>query len=133
MKESDPLSQSGSSADTIDIQTQIKILQSASLDDLIRVSNTGEVVGTSIRDWFQNGDNRELIKALKKHGLNFGEGDRDETESRALRGSSWVITGSLSEPREVFDELIRRNGGRVTSSVSKKTNYLLAGEDAGSK
>jgi DNA ligase (NAD+) len=108
-------------------------LQGSSLEDLIRVSNTGEVVGTSIRDWFQNRDNKELIKALKQHGLNFGENDRRETGSRALRGSSWVITGTLSESREVFDELIRRNGGRVTSSVSKKTNYLLAGEDAGSK
>ncbi len=111
----------------------LEALQSASIDELIRVANTGEVVGTSIRDWFQNPDNIALIKALKKHGLNFGEADRDESEGHALRGTSWVITGTLSEPREIFDELIRRNNGRVTSSVSKKTNYLLAGEDAGSK
>ena len=50
-----------------------------------------------------------------------------------MRGTAWVITGALSEAREVFEELIRRNGGRVTSNVSKKTSYLLAGEDAGSK
>jgi DNA ligase (NAD+) len=111
----------------------LEALQSASIDELIRVANTGEIVGTSIRDWFQNPDNIALIKALKKHGLNFGEADRDESAGHALRGTSWVITGTLSEPREVFDELIRRNNGRVTSSVSKKTNYLLAGEDAGSK
>ena len=53
--------------------------------------------------------------------------------AKALAGTSWVITGSLSEPREGFEELIRRHGGRTTASVSKKTNYLLAGEDAGSK
>jgi DNA ligase (NAD+) len=111
----------------------LEALQSASLDELIRVPNTGEVVGASIRDWFQNGDNNALIQALKKHGLNFGETDRPETGGQALRGTSWVITGSLSEPREVFDELIRRHGGRTTASVSKKTSYLLAGEDAGSK
>jgi DNA ligase (NAD+) len=111
----------------------LEALQSASLDELIRVPNTGEVVGTSIRDWFQNRENIALVKALKAHGLNFGEADRNETEGHALRGTSWVITGTLSEPREIFDELIRRNGGRVTSSVSKKTNYVLAGEDAGSK
>jgi DNA ligase (NAD+) len=111
----------------------LEALQSASLDELIRVPNTGEVVGASIRDWFQNGDNRALIQTLKKHGLNFGEADRPETGGQALHGTSWVITGSLSEPREVFDELIRRHGGRTTASVSKKTNYLLAGEDAGSK
>jgi DNA ligase (NAD+) len=111
----------------------LEALQRASLDELIRVPNTGEVVGTSIRDWFQNHDNIMLIQALKKHGLNFGEADRKETEGPALGGTSWVITGTLSEPRDVFDETIRRNGGRVTASVSKKTNYLLAGEDAGSK
>ena len=44
-----------------------------------------------------------------------------------------MITGTLGESREVFEELIRRNGGRVTGSVSKKTDYLLVGEDAGSK
>ena len=111
----------------------LEALQNASLDELIRVSNTGEVVGTSIRDWFQNSDNIALIKALKEHGLNFGEGDRHKTGGHVLRGTTWVITGTLSEPRETFDELIRQHGGRVASSVSKKTNYLLAGEDAGSK
>jgi DNA ligase (NAD+) len=65
--------------------------------------------------------------------LNFGEADRDEAASDTLRGTSWVITGTLGESREVFEELIRRNGGRVTGSVSKKTDYLLVGEDAGSK
>ena len=79
--------------------------RSASLDELIRVPNTGEVVGTSIRDWFQNRDNVALIQALKEHGLNFGEADHHETEGQALRGTSWVITGTLSEPREIFDRI----------------------------
>jgi DNA ligase (NAD+) len=65
--------------------------------------------------------------------LNFGETDGGEAKSDSLRGTSWVITGTLGESREVFEELIRRNGGRVTGSVSKKTDYLLVGEDAGSK
>jgi DNA ligase (NAD+) len=108
-------------------------LQGASLEQLTRVPNTGEVVGTSIRDWFQNPDNIALIKALQEHGLNFGEAGRDEVENDSLGGTSWVITGTLSESREVFEERIRRNGGRVTASVSKKTDYLLAGKDAGSK
>ena len=110
----------------------LETLQSASIDELTRVPNTGAVVGSSIRDWFQDPDNIALIKALKKHGLNLGKADRQDTEGDALRGTTWVITGTLSEPREVFEELIRGNGGRVTSSVSKKTNYLLAGDDAGS-
>ena len=111
----------------------LEALQSASLEELSRVQNTGDVVSSSIREWFQNPDNIALIKALKQHGLNFGEADRDEAESDTLRGTAWVITGTLGESREVFEELIRRNGGRVTGSVSKKTDYLLVGEDAGSK
>jgi DNA ligase (NAD+) len=111
----------------------LEALQSAPLDELTRVPNTGAVVGASIREWFENGDNIELVKALKEHRLNFGETDRRETAGHALRGTTWVITGVLSEAREVFEELIRRNGGRVTASISKKTSYLLAGEDAGSK
>jgi DNA ligase (NAD+) len=111
----------------------LESLQKASLDELTRVPNTGAVVASSIREWFQNPDNIALIEALKKHGLNFGESDRRDTQSQALRGTSWVITGTLSEPREIFEELIRRAGGRVTSSVSKKTSYLLVGKDAGSK
>jgi len=111
----------------------MEALQGASLEELIRAPNTGEVVGHSIRDWFANSDNTELIKALKKHGLNFGEADPKKAEGFVLHGTAWVITGTLSEPREVFEELIRNNGGRVASSISKKTGYLLAGEEAGSK
>jgi DNA ligase (NAD+) len=74
-----------------------------------------------------------LIEALKRHGLNFGQADRVEAKSETFRGTSWVITGTLSENREKIEELIRRHGGRTTGSVSKKTDYVLAGEDAGSK
>jgi DNA ligase (NAD+) len=112
---------------------KMEALENASLTELLRVPNTGEVVAASIGDWFQNPDNIALIKALKRHGLNFGEADRSETKSETLRGTSWVITGTLSRPREIFEELIRQHGGRATGSVSKKTDYLLAGEDAGSK
>jgi DNA ligase (NAD+) len=111
----------------------MEALQGTSLEELVRAPNTGEVVGRSIRDWFANSDNAELIKALKKHGLNFGEADPKRAEGSALHGNVWVITGTLSQPREVFEELIRDNGGRVASSISKKTGYLLAGEEAGSK
>ena len=112
---------------------RMEALQNASLADLLRVPNTGEVVAGSIHDWFSNPDNIALIEALKRHGLNFGQADRVEAKSETLRGTSWVITGTLSENREKFEELIRRHGGRTTGSVSKKTDYVLAGEDAGSK
>jgi DNA ligase (NAD+) len=111
----------------------MEALQNASAAELLRVPNTGEIVAASIREWSQNPDNVALLAALKKHGLNFGETERTEAKSDTLRGTSWVITGKLSEPREKFEELIRQHGGRVTGSVSKKTDYLLAGEEAGSK
>jgi DNA ligase (NAD+) len=111
----------------------MEALQDASLAKLLRVPNTGEVVASSICEWFQNTDNIALIKALRRHGLNFGETDRSKTKSETLRGTSWVITGTLSEAREVLEELIRQHGGRVTGTVSKKTDYVLAGQEAGSK
>jgi DNA ligase (NAD+) len=111
----------------------LEALQNASLEELVRAPNTGEVVSRSIREWFDDPDNIALVKALKHYGLNFGESDSRENQGEVLRGTTWVITGTLSEPREVFEELVRRHGGRVAASVSKKTNYLLAGEEAGSK
>jgi DNA ligase (NAD+) len=108
-------------------------LRNASLEELLRVPNTGEIMAQSVHDWFAHPDNRHLLEALKKHGLNFGETERQQRKSNAFEGTTWVITGTLSEPREVFEELIRQHGGRVTGSVSKKTSYVLVGEDAGSK
>jgi DNA ligase (NAD+) len=108
-------------------------LSTASLEELLKVPNTGAVMAASLRDYFANPDNKALIEALRRHGLNFGELDHEKTASDTLEGTSWVITGTLSAPREVFEDLIRKNAGRVSSSVSKKTTYLLAGEEAGSK
>jgi DNA ligase (NAD+) len=108
-------------------------LSAAPLEELVKVPNTGEVMATSLTEFFHNADNQALIEALRRHGLNFGELDHDEPAGHTLEGTSWVITGTLSESREVFEELIRANAGRVSSSVSKKTTYLLAGEESGSK
>jgi DNA ligase (NAD+) len=64
-----------------------------------------------------------------------GENDPRETApaNAPLTGTTWVITGTLSEEREAIAEIIRQHGGKVSSSISKKTTYLLAGEEAGSK
>ena len=107
-------------------------LRNASIEELQRAPNTGEVVARSIRDWFATKDNQALIEALRKHGLNFGGKENAPIDDR-LAGTTWVITGTLSEPREVFAELIRNHGGRLASSVSGKTDFLLAGPEAGSK
>ena len=69
-------------------------------------------------------------------GLNFGEHDEHTAQPATggeFAGTTWVITGTLSEPRDAIAESIRTHGGKVTDSVSKKTSYVLAGEEAGSK
>jgi DNA ligase (NAD+) len=99
----------------------------------LRVQNTGEVVAHSIHDWFQNADNLALVEALRRHGLNFGANDAPEGLSSKLTGTTWVITGTLSQSRDHFQDLIRRHGGRTVAAVSKKTDYLLAGDEAGTK
>jgi DNA ligase (NAD+) len=108
-------------------------LSKASLEELQKAPNTGDVVAGSIRDWFDNKDNQELIEALRRHGLSFGGGEETAKVDDRLEGTTWVITGTLSESREVFADLIRSHGGRLAASVSGKTDFLLAGEEAGSK
>lgn len=109
-------------------------LARASLEDLQKTEDVGEIMAQSIHDFFRLPHNIELIAALRRHGLNFGE--RDEHAAPAAQtfsGETWVITGTLSRPRDEIAELIRARGGTVSGSVSKKTSFVLAGEEAGGK
>ena len=109
-------------------------LAAASIEDLQTTEDVGEIMAQSIHDFFRLPHNQELLGALRGHGLNFGERDeRAAPASQALAGETWVITGTLSRPREEIAELIRAHGGPVSGSVSKKTSFVLAGEEAGSK
>lgn len=110
-------------------------LMEAELDQLKDVPDIGEIMAQSIHRYFRDERNLALLEKLRKHGLNFGERD-DHSESKpaeAFAGTTWVITGTLSRPRNEIAELIRERGGKVSGSVSKKTTCLLAGNDAGSK
>jgi DNA ligase, NAD-dependent len=109
-------------------------LASASLEDLKSTQDVGDVMAASIRQWFDNPKVRELLEKLRAAGLNFGERDEHATTGEGpLKGTTWVLTGTLSIPRDEAAEMIRRAGGTVSGSVSKKTTYVLAGEEAGSK
>ena len=110
-------------------------LMSATADDLQRIPDVGPVVGPAIAQHFANPTNRAVIERLRAAGLNFGEHDERTTPAAGgkFAGTTWVLTGTLSEPRETVAETIRALGGKVTDSVSKKTSYVLAGEEAGSK
>jgi DNA ligase (NAD+) len=109
-------------------------LAAASIEDLLRVDDVGEVVARSVHDYFHHPENIQLIDRLRAAGLNFSSGTATTTAvSTTLAGQTFVITGTLSQPREYFEELIRSHGGKISSSVSKKTSHLLCGADAGSK
>jgi len=106
----------------------------ASVDELESTEDVGQVVAEEIHSFFRLPHNKKLIESLRKHALNFGEHDkRSAPASQELSGETWVITGTLDRPRDEIAELIRRHGGTVSGSVSKKTSYVLAGEEAGGK
>ena len=111
-------------------------LATASEEELVAVEEIGPIMATAIHGWFQDPTVVALIEKLRADGLNFGERDPKGSAPAAdgpLKGTTWVLTGTLSMPREEAAELIRAKGGKVSGSVSAKTTYLLAGEEAGSK
>ncbi|MEY2493280.1 MAG: ligase, partial [Verrucomicrobiota bacterium] len=111
----------------------IDALMRATPEELQRIPDVGEVVGASIHQFFQEPHNRELIQRLERGGVRPTIEPRAAASDSPFAGSTWVITGILSQPRDEIAEMIIRRGGKVTGSISKKTSYLLAGADAGSK
>lgn len=107
-------------------------LAEADIETLCRVQDVGAVVAPSIHSWFREAHHRHLLQRLREAGLTFEQAGA-ATASDKLLGTTWVITGTLSRPREEIAEVIRSHGGKVSGSVSAKTTYLLAGDEAGSK
>ncbi len=116
----------------------IDALIKADDEEITSIPEIGESISTSLRQFFSNKNNLRMIKDLRKAGLNF-ELRKDITKSALQKdsffyGKNFVLTGTLSEfTREEAGEKIEQFGGKVTSSVSKNTDYVLAGEKAGSK
>jgi DNA ligase (NAD+) len=107
-------------------------LMAASSEELERVNEVGPRVSQAIREFFDEAKNRELIERLRRAGLNFAAEKRKK--SSQLERLTFVLTGTLpSLTREEAKAKIEAAGGRVSGSVSKKTNYVVAGDDAGSK
>jgi DNA ligase (NAD+) len=104
----------------------------ATIDDVLAIHGMGETLAESVVSWFSDKKARKLIDRLRERGLTFDE-PQTHTGS-ALKGATVVITGTLPTlSREQAAALIESNGGRVSSSVSKKTSFIVAGEEAGSK
>ncbi|MFY9936828.1 MAG: NAD-dependent DNA ligase LigA, partial [Silvibacterium sp.] len=107
-------------------------LMAASLEELERVNEVGPRVAQAIREFFDEAQNRELIEKLRAAGLTFTAEKRKK--SSPLEGMTFVLTGTLPNlSREDAKAKIEAAGGRVSGSVSKKTHYVVAGEEAGSK
>jgi DNA ligase (NAD+) len=104
----------------------------ASEDDVLAIHGMGETIARSVTDWFGNAAAKKLIERLRKRGLTFEE-PRQKTTG-ALRGMTFVLTGTLDTlSREQATELVEAHGGKVTSGVSKKTSFVVAGAEPGSK
>jgi DNA ligase (NAD+) len=105
----------------------------SSIDELQRIPDVGEVVGQSIHDFFREPHNLELIEKLRSAGLRLEAEEKAAGAAPGFKGTTWVITGTLSQSRDEIAELILARGGKVSGSVSKKTSFVLGGEEAGSK
>ncbi len=111
----------------------IDALAEASEQSLNEVHSIGPRIAGSVRSFFENPDNLKMIRQLKEIGLRF-HSEEPGLVSEKLAGKAFVLTGTLPGlKRNEAKELIEQNGGKATSSVSKKTDYILAGEEAGSK
>ena len=106
----------------------------ADFDELKSINDIGDVIAKSIVDYFSDEKNINLINRLKDLNLNMRYlGEEVNTNNENINGKTFVITGTLSRPRDEIKEEIEGLGGNVTGSVTKKTDYVIAGEKAGSK
>ena len=108
-------------------------LMNASMESLSMQSDLGEIMASSIYEFFHEEQSIDLINKLKSAGVNMESLEEESTDKR-FEGMTFVLTGALSKySRNEASDIIEKLGGKTSGSVSKKTTYVLAGEDAGSK
>lgn len=111
----------------------IENLKNASIEDLTNTDDVGEITAKSIYEFFEQEQTKDLLDKLQKAGVNMQDKSETVIDDR-FYGKTFVLTGSLEKyTREEASKIIEQYGGKTSSSVSKKTDYVLAGEDAGSK
>ncbi len=106
--------------------------KNAACDSIQQIEGIGEKISDSIIEFFKNEMNIQLLNELNKNGV-IPKETTVETTEKSLSGKVFVITGTLSTTRDIFEKTIKNLGGKVSSSVSKNTNYVLMGENPGSK
>lgn len=110
----------------------IDIISNAMKEELMEVADVGERVAESIIDFFNRSENLEIILKLKNAGLHFEiEQQEEQLITNHLAGKSIIISGIFSVSRDEIKKMIENNGGKVVSSISKSTNYVLSGEKMG--
>lgn len=108
-------------------------LAKANVEELQGIEDVGEITAKNIEEFFGQEQTKDLLEKLKQCGVNM-EAQVEENVDERFAGKTFVLTGTLSKyARKEASDLIEKYGGKTSSSVSKKTNYVLAGEDAGSK
>jgi DNA ligase (NAD+) len=113
----------------------INDLEKASTDRLAQIEGIGPERAESIHQFFQSKSGKKLIDDLRSLGVKLTEDGKPKAKGGGdLKGKTFVVTGTLAEySREEIEDLIKQHGGKATGSVSKKTDYVVAGEKAGSK
>ena len=110
-----------------------RALADASVEEIQRVQDVGPIVAGSIRAYFDSAENRRLLERLLASGIQWPPMERPK-RTGSVAGKTFVITGTLEQmSRDAAREALLERGGKVTGSVSKKTDYLVAGADPGGK
>ncbi|MEP6467255.1 MAG: BRCT domain-containing protein, partial [Parafilimonas sp.] len=109
-------------------------LETMSIEDLQNLEDIGIKVATSIYGFFRNDSNIKIIKRLEELGLNMKNTKRQTPSSNALHEQTFLFTGTMNKlKRSDAEEQVEKHGGKIVSGVSSKLNYLVVGDDAGSK
>lgn len=108
-------------------------LQHKTKEELLQIEDVGEKVASSIVEFFAQAETHRMLQQLEQLGLNLHNSQKQEATSSALAGKSFLFTGTLSMKRSEAEALAEAQGGSILGSVSSKLNYLVVGEDAGSK
>jgi DNA ligase (NAD+) len=110
----------------------IDAMMQATMDELVAVHEVGEKMAASILEYFKKEENRRIIARLKAAGLNFSIQEKETQGAQALDGKNFVVSGVFSNySRDEIKGVIESHGGRITGSVSSKTDFLVAGENMG--
>jgi len=103
-------------------------------DPLLNITDVGQVIALSIRDWFAQDSNRAMLTLLRNAGVRMDSDVSIVRQDGRFFGKAFVFTGTLTKfGRKEAEELVRQRGGKTSSSVSQKTDYVVAGTEAGSK